>query len=315
MNDKYIEEFKEGEKIDVCLLVTNVTKGVSNNGSPYLSITLQDKSGSIDGKKWDCNEHDILVAEQAKVIRVIADVIDYRGVHQLKILSLESIDQSTVDYVRFCIPCPIPQEELLKKFNSFLNSIKNKDCKAILNKIFDKYYDKFIVFPAASKNHHECISGLLYHTVSMAELASLIAMQYEEIDLDMLLTGVILHDVGKVIELSGPIATKYTLEGKLIGHISIMVGEISMAAQELNINSEVPLLLEHMILSHHGSKDFGSPILPLTREALVLHAVDDLDSKMNILNKAYADVEEGEFTQRLIAMEGRAFYKPKKNMY
>ena len=134
----------------------------------------------------------------------------------------------------------------------------------------------------------------------------------DNIDKDVLIAGVLLHDVGKVVELSGPIATKYTLEGKLLGHISIMASEIRRVARDLNITSEVPVLLEHMILSHHGSKEFGSPVLPLTREAVILHFVDDLDSKMNILDKAYADVEEGEFTQRIMPMDGRAFYKPKK---
>ena len=187
--------------------------------------------------------------------------------------------------------------------------------RTMYNHILNKYYDRFIVYPAASKNHHCCLSGLLYHTISMAAIAMMISSYYQTIDKDVLLTGVILHDVGKVMELSGPIATKYTLEGRLLGHISIMVGEIRIAAKEENISGEIPLLLEHMILSHHGNKDFGSPILPLTREAVVLHFVDDLDSKMNILDKAYDDVEEGEFTQRIIALDGRAFYKPKKNSF
>lgn len=313
--DNYVESLKEGQKIDMNLLITNSVKGVSNAGSPYLSITFQDKTGSIDGKKWDATEIDTLNAEIGKVVKVVGDVIEYRGSNQLKILQIHEVDQNQVDFVRFCIACPVPQETLIQKLNNYINSIKNDDCKKILNHILDKYYDKFIVYPAASKNHHCCLSGLLYHTISMADLAMMISSYYQSIDKDILLTGVILHDVGKVMELSGPIATKYTLEGRLLGHISIMVGEIRMAAKELNIGGEIPLLLEHMILSHHGNKEFGSPILPLTREAVVLHFVDDLDSKMNILDKAYDDTEEGEFTQRIIAMEGRAFYKPKKNSF
>ena len=313
--DNYVETLKEGQKIDMNLLITNSVKGVSNAGSPYLSITFQDKTGSIDGKKWDANELDAVVAECGKVVRVVADVIEYRGVHQLKVLQISEVDQTQVDFVRFCIACPVPQETLLQKLHNYINGIKNEDCKTILNHILNKYYDRFIVYPAASKNHHCCLSGLLYHTISMADIAMMISSYYQTIDKDVLLTGVILHDVGKVMELSGPIATKYTIEGRLLGHISIMVGEIRIAAKEENISGEIPLLLEHMILSHHGNKDFGSPILPLTREAVVLHFVDDLDSKMNILDKAYDDVEEGEFTQRIIALDGRAFYKPKKNSF
>lgn len=308
---KYIEEFEAGERVDVELLVTNCTKGVSNAGSPYLSVTFQDKTGVIEGKKWDAQEIDSIVLEVGKIVRVVADVIDYRNTKQLKIGNVNEVNQITVDYARYCMPSPVPQEEMIKKLNGYINGIQNSDCKAIVSKIINDNYDAFITYPAASRNHHEFMSGLLYHTLSMTEMAVLIASYYENINKDLLVAGAILHDVGKVVELSGPIATKYTLEGKLLGHISIAMATIRKTAEELNITSEVPTLLEHMVLSHHGSKEFGSPILPLTREAVVLHFVDDLDSKMNILDKALSDVEEGEWTQRLIAMEGRAFYKPK----
>lgn len=310
---KFVNEFVEGEKlVDVELLVVNVSKGVSNAGSPYLSISLQDKTGPIEGKKWDATQLDGIIVEIGKVISVTADVIDYRGNKQLKILSVKEVDQKSVDYARFCMPSPVPQEELIRKLNNYIASIEDEDCKRIVQKIVDENYKALVTYPAASRNHHEFMSGLLYHTTSMADMAMLIASYYDNIDKDILLSGVLLHDVGKVVELSGPIATKYTFEGKLLGHISIMTAEIRRVARDLNITSETPVLLEHMILSHHGNKEFGSPVLPLTREAVILHFVDDLDSKMNILDKAYADVEEGEFTQRIIAMDGRAFYKPHK---
>ena len=146
----------------------------------------------------------------------------------------------------------------------------------------------------------------------MLDLASAIQNIYSDVDRDLLLTGVILHDVGKTIELSGPVATKYTLEGKLIGHISLMVSEIRLVAELHNIHSEVPILLEHMILSHHGEQEFGSPVPPLTKEAFVLHAVDDLDAKMVMINKALDSVEPGEFSTRVMSLDGRAFYKQKK---
>ena len=310
---KFVNEFVEGEKLtDIELLVVNVSKGVSNAGSPYLNVSLQDKTGPIEGKKWDATALDGIICEIGKVIRLSADVIEYRGNKQLKILSVSDVDQKSVDYARFCMPSPIPQEELVRKLNGYITSIKDDDCKNIVQKIVDENFNALVTYPAASRNHHEFMSGLLYHTICMADMATLIASYYDGIDKDILLAGVLLHDVGKVVELSGPIATKYTLEGKLLGHISIMAAEIRRVARELNINSETPVLLEHMILSHHGSKEFGSPVLPLTREAVILHFVDDLDSKMNILDKAYADVEEGNFTQRIIAMDGRAFYKPNK---
>lgn len=310
--DKFICDFKEGEHIIGELLINNVVKGVSNAGAPYLSITFQDKSGTIEGKKWDVNEEEQAICQIGTVISVIGDIIDYRGNLQIKVLGVKGIPQNEVDYNKFCLASPIPQTELIRRFNAYVESIKNEDCLRIIKYIVDNHYDAFVSYPAAARNHHEFASGLLYHTISMCNIADMLASYYSNVDRDMLITGAILHDIGKTIELSGPIATKYTLEGKLIGHISIMVSEIRAAGEKLNIHSEVPFLLQHMVLSHHGEKDFGSPVPPLTREAFLLHCIDDLDAKMITIDKALMGVEEGEFSQRIMAMDGRAFYKPKK---
>lgn len=310
--EKLIKDFKEGDRIQVDLLVNNVTKGVSNAGAPYLSVSLQDNTGTIEGKKWDANDLDVIVTETGKVVKVFADVISYRDNLQLKILQLDEVDQSRIDIFKFALPSPVPQSELVKKLNGYIQSFKDDEIKLIVNHVLNKYYDKYITYPAASRNHHAFASGLLYHSLCMADVASFVGKYYDDINMDLLVASCLLHDVGKVIELSGPIATKYTLEGKLLGHISIGVDEVRNACRELNITSETGLLLEHMILSHHGEKDFGSPVPPLTKEAIILHTVDDLDSKMNIVSAALANVEEGEFTQRLLPLEGRAIYKPRK---
>jgi 3'-5' exoribonuclease len=127
----------------------------------------------------------------------------------------------------------------------------------------------------------------------------------------MLITGVLLHDIGKTVEFEGPAVFHYSLEGKLIGHISIMVAEIREAAHVLGITSEVPLLLQHMVLSHHNEPEFGSPVPPLTKEAFLLTMIDNLDSKMMVIEKALDTVDEGEFTQKLFPLNGRMLYKPK----
>lgn len=308
----FIAEWKEGESFEGELLLVNCIKGVSNNGQPYLSLTFQDKSGSIDAKKWDASENDVSVCVIGNVLKVSLEVIEYRGNLQAKVLGLFALDQQKVDYTRFSLASPIPQEELIRKLNNYISSIQNSDCQRIIDVCMKRHYDEFISFPAATRNHHEFASGLLYHTVSMLDLASSIHNLYQSINRDILLTGVILHDIGKTIELSGPIATKYTLEGKLLGHISIMVSEIRYIAEKENIHSEIPLLLEHMILSHHGEQEFGSPVPPLTREAFALHMIDDFDAKMIMIDKALDGVKEGEFSQRIPSLDGRAFYKFKK---
>jgi 3'-5' exoribonuclease len=118
--------------------------------------------------------------------------------------------------------------------------------------------------------------------------------------------------MGKTIEFEGPVVYKYSIEGKLLGHITIMVSEIRRAAEGLKITSEVPMLLEHMVLSHHGQQEFGSPVMPYTKEALLLSLIDNLDSKMVIIDKALQDVEPGNFSNKVFPLDNRAFYKPLK---
>ena len=145
----------------------------------------------------------------------------------------------------------------------------------------------------------------------MAELGDFLAKKYAPVNRDLLITGILLHDLGKIVELEGPVIYHYSVEGKLLGHISIMVSEIRMAAKELGIDNETPLLLEHMVLSHHDKPEYGSPVSPLTKEALLLTYIDNMDSKMAIVDKALEGINPGEFTQKIFPLDGRTMYKPK----
>ena len=312
---KYINELVEHDHLDDAYLVINCTKGTSNAGMPYLSITFQDKTGVIEGKKWDATDNDTDIFQPGNIVKLSGEVISYRTALQIKVVSGEKINTDFIDVREYTMSAPIPQDALEKSLNKYVESINNPTCKSILSTILNEVYDDFVKFPAAVRNHHEYANGLLHHTVSMAHLADLVCSQYPQANRDILITGVILHDLGKTIELSGPIIPKYTLEGKLIGHISIMQSLIRETCKKLHIDSKVDetgLLLEHMILAHHGKYEFGSPVLPLTREALLLNMVDDMDAKMTILDKALAQVDEGEFTTRIFALDDRCFYKPKK---
>lgn len=309
---KWIKEFLEGDVIRGPLLVINANRGITNNGLAYMNITLQDKTGTIEAKKWDLSEDDNAVITSGSIIYVDGDVLNYRGNLQIKIRSVRRLQDDEVDVSRFTISSPIAIEELEKRLDAYVSSIKQPECALIIKTLVEKFYKNFISYPAAVRNHHEFASGLLHHTVQMADLGEAIAKLYSSIDRDMLISGIILHDLGKTIELSGPIIPKYTLEGKLIGHISITHAEIQKVVDELNIKGEVPTLLSHMVLSHHGKYEYGSPVLPLTREAFLLSVIDDLDSKMMIIDKAFDQTPEGEFTSRIYALDERAFYKPKK---
>lgn len=306
-----IKELKDGERIRSQFLVTNMTKGVTTQGRNYLNVTFQDATGTIEAKKWDVAAEDLDIFVIGNIVEVDAEVIDYREHLQMKILTGLSLPSDEVDITHFVPAAPVPLKDLEAKLHSYIESIKNKDLKTLVKYLVDKFYDRYIIYPAAVRNHHNCASGLLYHSISMANIAEEMIKLYPEINRDFVIGGAIIHDLGKTLELSGPIATKYTDEGKLLGHISIMAGEIRMAADKLGIKGETPILLEHMILSHHSKPEFGSPIPPLTREAFVLASIDDFDAKMNIIMKATESVNKGEWTEKIFAMDSHAFYVPK----
>lgn len=306
-----IKDLVDGANASGIYLVKDFSKCVTNGGKSYLNLHFQDASGVIDGKKWEVSDEDLNSLEVGSLIRIDGQALDYKGKIQIKVLGIYKVDPHDVDLKDFLVDSPIAVEILISKFKKYYNSVKNEDCKAILKEIFTRYYKEFIDYPAAVKNHHEFYHGLIYHTVSMCEVVEFCAKHYPFLNYDLLISGCLLHDIGKVIELSGPIATKYTEEGNLLGHLTIGMSIVKEVADRLNIKSEVPTLLEHMILSHHGKLEFGAAVLPLTPEALILSMIDDMDAKMMMLEKALKDVKEGEYSDRLFALDNRTFYKSK----
>lgn len=307
-----IEQFSENNRVETPLLVTNVTKGVTGNNQAYLTVTFQDKTGTIDGKKWDARPEDDEVFAIGNFLLVEADVLNYRGNLQLKILKATPLPLEDIEVTDFTISSPIPQKELEAKLKKYLASFQDQDIAKIVNTLITRHYDQFVTYPAAVRNHHEFANGLLHHTLAMADLGEEVVKLYPTLNRDLLLGGILLHDLGKTEELSGPIIAKYTLEGRLIGHIPLAASEILQVGEELGIQSEVPLLFAHMVLAHHGKLEFGSPVLPAIREALVLSMIDDLDAKMMMVDKALNEVAEGEWTPRLWALNDGYFYQPKK---
>ena len=308
---KMVSELNDHEHVEGQFLVGSVSKGVNTVGGSYFSVELRDASGSITAKKWDATLEDEQIFVTGNVISLSGETNKYKDQLQLKILTAELVALENIDVARFVKAPPVSKEELVKRFNAHVASIKNEDCLKIINYFLKKFGEDIFSFPAAVSIHHEYSSGLLMHSVSMADLATYLCPIYDA-DHDILVTGCLLHDLGKIIELEGPIVYKYSTEGKLLGHISIMAAEVRKAGQELKIDSEIPMLLEHMVLSHHGQQEFGSPVMPLTKEALLLSLIDNLDSKMVVVNKALSDVEPGAFSNKVFPLDNRAFYKPKK---
>ena len=309
---KLIKDFMDGDHIVGQLLVTASTKGTTDKGLSYLNVTLQDNSGTIEGKKWDASDEDLHLFAPGSILLLDAIVNLYKNQPQLKIVSASKVAEKDINVANFQRLSPVPRKELEAKLESYLSSFKDKDVEKITRAVIAHFHDKYVSYPAAVKVHHEFGNGLLHHSIFMADVADAIAKIYKQVDRDLLVAGALLHDIGKTIEYEYVVSPVQTIEGKLCGHIAIGYAEFKRIVDDLHIESEVPLLLEHMILAHHGSLEFGSPVMPATREALLLSEIDMMDSRQMILDKALESVKEGEFTPRLWMMDDTSFYKPKK---
>lgn len=310
MSKLYIKNFEEGLRIDEFLLVAGVTKGVTNAGSTYLNVDLQDNSGNIDAKLWDAKDEDLTVVSPGKVIRVNGDVLMYRGTLQLRINSTKIVDETEYNVADYVKASPISEEILRVEISEFVQAIENENLSVLVNTILADNDKDFYTYPAASRIHHEYVGGLATHVLGMLKIAKNLCDAHEYINRSLLYTGILLHDLGKTTELSGPVLTHYTNEGRLLGHISIMQADVFDYAKKLNIEkSEEVMLVRHMILSHHGQYEYGSPVLPMIPEAEFLTFIDNLDARVDMLDKAMKITDAGEFTSRIFSLENRSFYK------
>lgn len=309
-----IKDFKEGLRTQTVLLVTSVVRGTTNSGSPYLNIVLQDNSGSIDAKLWDAKPEIIKLVEAGRLYIFNLEIINYKNRLQAKILAVMPAIQDEYDPQEFLASSSMNKDELRNRIDETIVSLNNENIKKIVRSMVIKYEDKFYEYPAASKIHHSFVGGLATHTISMLGIGEAVCRLYPEVNRDLLLGGIILHDLGKTEELSGNMITEYTNKGKLLGHISIVNQSLYETLVQLHLEeSEEGLLLQHLVLSHHGHLEFGSPVLPKVLEAEILSQIDNLDSRVNSISQALSEVEPGEYTSKLFYLENRQFYKPIMN--
>lgn len=309
---KLVKDFNEGERVVVDLLISNLVKGTTNSGAPYLSLNIQDSSKGIEAKLWDVKPELAEQLEVGKVYNFDLEIIKYKNNLQAKVLKVLPVAQENLNMDDFVFKSPISKDELRNNIQEGINQIKNKDIARIVSSMLNYYSNDVYDYPAASKIHHNFIGGLATHTSGMLKIGEALCEIYPSLNRDYLIAGIILHDLGKIEELTSPVVTEYSNTGKLLGHISIMDARLAQIGEELKLgDSEELLVLRHMVLSHHGEYEYGSPVRPETLEAEVLSQIDNIDAKINIIDKALAEVKEGEFTQKLFAMDNRVFYKHK----
>lgn len=296
-------------------LIKNADVRLAKNGKKFIAFTFQDTSGTIDGKFWDASEEEIQRFAAGKVVALQGKREVYNGNPQVKImhLRLTKIDEP-VEPTLYMERAPLKKEAMEEEINKTLFEITNPNWNRIVRFLLNKYQKEFFDFPAAKRNHHAFASGLAYHTVSMLRLGKAIVAEYPELNSSLLYAGIILHDLGKVLELSGPMSTEYTLAGNLVGHLVLVDEEIVKAciALKFDENKEDIVVLRHMVLSHHGLLEYGSPVRPRIMEAEILHQIDNLDASMQMMLTSIRQTTPGEYSDRIFGMDNRSFYVPKE---
>lgn len=317
MQRKQIEEFQASQKIEGFFLVKSIERKLTSTNKNYLDITLADKTGEINAKIWDCNEDDEHKYPNNSLIKVRGEINEWQGKLQLKINKIRiAKENDNVEIEDFIPSAPEKGEKMLELIFEYVENFKNEDIKNIVKYILNENKEKLIYYPAAKSNHHSIRAGLLYHVKRMLLTAERLCEVYSNINKDLLIAGVILHDIAKVDEMDSNelgIVSDYTREGKLLGHIIQGIVNINRAAKQVNADEEISLVLQHMILSHHYEPEFGSPRKPMIPEGELLHYIDMIDARMYDMEKALRKIEPGEFSERIFTLDRRQLYNPKFN--
>jgi 3'-5' exoribonuclease len=281
---RFINELKDNDSLVSTFVVKAKTGGNTRSGNPFLRVRLADRTGEMEGRIWeraleidaDFDVHD--------VVRIRARVERYQGELQLNISDLERLDVEKVDPSLFLPKCPIDTGELWRQLQELTSQVKNSHLKRLLQAFLTDhdFVRQLKQAPAAKSMHHAYIGGLLEHTVSVTRLVGRICDHYPRLDRDLLITASLLHDIGKLEELSYQLQLDYTDAGRLLGHVVLGVQRIQERIHRLEgFPPHLSLALQHLVVSHHGEYEFGSPKRPKTLEAFALHYADDLDAKMN----------------------------------
>jgi 3'-5' exoribonuclease len=279
-----ISSLKEGDWVDETYLVTSKQVSIAKNGVTYLSLKLADRTGEIDGKLWDNAESLSGTFEREDFVRIKGVAANYQGAMQIKLKALEKIDDAKVDLSQFLETSPRDIDEMVKELAAAAEGVGNAFLRKLMRAFLDDrtFMDAFRRAPAAKTLHHNYIGGLLEHVIELIALARDTARHFRGIDTDLLTVGAFIHDIGKVRELSIRKSIEYSTEGRLIGHISLGYEMISEKIKSIpGFPEELSLLLRHIILSHHGEYEFGSPKRPKIQEALIISYLDDLAAKIN----------------------------------
>lgn len=324
MKDIYIAElntFEEGKLFDSFFLVLLKQQRVTKTNKPYLNLILGDKTGQIEGRVWDPGDPRIdKEFERGAMVKVRGSVSRFDERNQVKVDYLRKAHAGEVEKADLLPATTFDIGVLWSQLQASIDSIGNPDLKRLLNALMadPAIAQAYREAPAARQLHHAWLGGLLEHVVSLLGMAERVASHYSLLDRDLLITGVILHDIGKIRELSWEVGFDYTIEGTLLGHIQMGVEMVEKTIDALpGFPSRLRTLVLHMILAHHGKLEFGSPKLPMIPEALALNFVDDLDAKMQAMASEFEkNIREGkgpdELTGKVWSLDNRQLLNTKR---
>ncbi len=318
MTRRFINQLGEHENVDQVFLVADKQLRTNRNGNLYLQLRLSDRTGSVTAMLWNASDQVYGSFDNGDYVRVQATTQFYNGALQMITQRVERADAHSINEADFRTLGSVDIDRLTVRLSEMLRAITNFHlrCLAECFLMDESFMDKFTRAPAGVKNHHAYHGGLMEHVVSLMELTRVVAPRYPDLDADLLLLGAFLHDVGKVDELTYERELGYSDEGQLVGHLVMGVDLLDQKVREAQslcsepIPPRLHMLLKHMILSHHGEYEFGSPKLPMTPEAVALHYLDNLDAKLQmfsllIQNDANSDSNWTPYQQNL----GRKLFK------
>ncbi len=311
MKTLYASDIHDNQLVDSFFLVSAKNHGVTKAGNSYLVLKLIDRTGEIEGRVWDRADDLTRGFDKNDFVRVRGQAILYQGKMQIRVQDVIRLDDSKVDAEDFLARSAFDPEAMLEDLQTILRGVHNPYLRALAEACFADapLMARLKRAPGAKTIHHPYLSGLLEHTLSLLRLILKVAEHYRGVDVDLLLMGGFLHDIGKVYEFSYERAVDYTDEGQLLGHLVMEVELVNTKIKSIpEFPDELAMLIKHMLVSHHGAYEFGSPKLPQTLEAVILHSLDDLDGKIQAI-QALPEREPGSKWTVFHRAYGRSFFR------
>lgn len=292
---QFINKLKDGDQLKSVYHIKTKSQAMAKTGKEYFNVQLSDKTGVIDGKIWDTNSPGIEDFKAGDFAFVEGDVISYNNQLQVKVARLRVADKSEFNSEDYFATSKFDKNDMAKELDQLIDEVKNKNYNKLLKAFFvdDKdFRERFLNHQGAKTVHHSFVSGLIEHTLSTTRLAKLIASNYDDINMDLVITASLLHDIAKMDEIAPYPDNEYTDEGMLMGHIVLGYDKVHNKINELGGFSRIETSeLLHCILSHHGSTEFGSPKLPMLMEAYVVAQADNTDAKLEIMRESLANAK------------------------